>query len=586
MTKLFLTACIILLGVSLPAADGTFTVTEKWNVTVTYSGTAGTGVFRSSGTEKGTVHIKNGNYTLINHTGGSLAGMDDQGSVFESKSGYKVSAEEVFYAVGQKGRGLYAVVRLGCFTVLAKLRGTGEVPTIGWKNEIYAASGPTLSALRGSAFFINATETIRLDASSTISLQPSGGPDGITINVDVDGQGTVSPNLDGVPLKAGKTYTVTAKPKPGYIFSGWSGAISTNTPKLAFVPQDGMDLQAHFVPNPFIPVKGTYSGLVSEAGEVFQRSAGFFTVSVTEKGAWSGSLMLAGTRYSMTGQFDTSGQAAALAKSGKANPLTVNLQLDMASSTDRMTGTVRSDTWTAQIDGDRAVFGGKTNGSPVAGKYTLAIPGTTGAPTHPAGDSYGTVTVTKTGKVKFAGSLADGTKVTQSASVSKNGEWPLYVPLNNGKGALVSWITFAGTATTDLTGGGAWIKPAAAESKYYPAGFATEIAVLGSQFNPPPKGSNALGLSEAQAVVRDGGMSGPIIHDLMLDANGKATNVDPKQFSHTLNGKSGSFTGKAAIPAPGKAVSFNGVVLQKQKVGRGYFLGTSQSGRVWIGPDR
>jgi hypothetical protein len=65
------------------------------------------------------------------------------------------------------------------------------------------------------------------------------------------------------------------------------------------------------------------------------------------------------------------------------------------------------------------------------------MPGAEDSTVAPAGSSIGTVTIQPTGQLKFSGLLADGTKVTQTAVLGPNGEWPLYALFT--AAALVSW---------------------------------------------------------------------------------------------------------------------------------------------------
>ncbi len=66
----------------------------------------------------------------------------------------------------------------------------------------------------------------------------------------VSGFGTFTPNLSGKLLQNGKTYCVTAKPKPGNVFTYWDLAIngvdfdSSSSPALKFVMQSGLQLTA------------------------------------------------------------------------------------------------------------------------------------------------------------------------------------------------------------------------------------------------------------------------------------------------------------------------------------------------------
>src|SRR5207248_6361902 len=103
------------------------------------------------------------------------------------------------------------------------------------------------------------------------------------------------------------------------------------------------------------------------------------------------------------------------------------LQLDVTDGS-RITGTISDGTWVAEFTANRAAFNARTSPAPFAGKYTVILPGPAdGNSQTPQGDSYGSLTVDQAGRVRFRGALADGTKLTQSTTISQDGQWPLYV---------------------------------------------------------------------------------------------------------------------------------------------------------------
>lgn len=68
-----------------------------------------------------------------------------------------------------------------------------------------------------------------------------------TVTVQVVGGGTVSPNYNGQTLTTGKQYSLTAKAKGGFAFTGWSGSLSSSSAKLTFVLSSDLALTATFV---------------------------------------------------------------------------------------------------------------------------------------------------------------------------------------------------------------------------------------------------------------------------------------------------------------------------------------------------
>jgi len=378
----------------------------------------------------------------------------------------------------------------------------------------------------------------------------------------------VTPDYHGKPIVINKFYTITAKPGPNSVFAGWTGGVNTNLASIKFAAQPNMFMQANFVPNPFPAVKGTYSGLVYDTNGVAQPSAGAFTLTVMAKGGYSGSLQLGGNRYSLSGQFDANGRSVKSFARAKSTVVTVNLQLDLTDGSDTISGSASGNGWAAVLLGDRAVFDAKTHLNPLAGAYTLALDGSYGCPALPGGDSCGALTVSAAGQISLKGSLADGTKITQTAPMSKRGQWPLYAPLYGGQGLILGWLNFNTNAPAeDLTGSLAWLKPSAPKSTYYSHGFTNIADAWGSHYQPP----NAFAGAAASLVLSGAALSGGASNRLSIQSN-KGQAVDSKKIILTFTPATGLFSGKLAVTNSAKPIVFNGVVLQKRNAGRGYFL--------------
>jgi len=402
---------------------------------------------------------------------------------------------------------------------------------------------------------------------------------GLTVNIV--GDGTVRPDLNGQQLQAGKSYTLTAKPAPGWVFAGWSGAISASTPKFTFVFQDGMILQASFTPSPFSPANGNYAGLYQEDHTARPNSSGAFTLRVTSGGAFSGKLLSGNLKFKLSGQFDASGHAHAPVSRPNMAPLSVELQLDLTNGTDQVTGTVSDGIWTSPLSGDRAVFDGRTNAAPQLGGYTMVIPGGANPATEPYGFGYATLAVDKKGNVRLRGALADGiaSPFNIRTPVSKSGRCPLYLPLYRGQGYLQGWLQFASGTMEDLNGEFVWFKPASPGSKFYPQGFTLETAATGSRYLRPPAGTPVLDFTSGKVVLDGGNLSQNITNTVTLSPNNQVTGAG--NLSLRISLPAGSFKGKTTLQKP---TPFSGVLLQKRNAAYGFFLGTDQSGKVYFGP--
>ena len=312
---------------------------------------------------------------------------------------------------------------------------------------------------------------------------------------------------------------------------------------------------------------------------VAQQSSGFFAGTVTTKGSFSSKWSLAGKSYSLSGQLPVGAVFSNSIIRKGLGPLSVQLQLDMAG--EMLNGTLSDGAWTAQLVANRGAYS-KTNLSPQAGKYTLVLPGNDDSTAQPGGDGFGTLTVSTIGGVKFAGVLGDGTKVAQSAIISRAGQWPLYASLYAGNGAVLGWMTFSNQLTSDLDGLVSWIKLAQL-AKLYPGGFTNQTEAVGSiyQFT---NGVRVLNLSTGVVWLAQGNLPASFTNQVALGLDNKVINLSSNKLTLTLTTASGLFKGTATAPGTAAAIPIFGVVLQKQNAGFGYFLGTNRSDEVFFGP--
>jgi hypothetical protein len=302
----------------------------------------------------------------------------------------------------------------------------------------------------------------------------------------------------------------------------------------------------------------------------------------TDLGIFTAYLQLAGKRLTWKGQFNLEGKATNQVPRLGTNALTVELQIGLANSADQMTGRISDGIWEADLLADRAWSSITTNRSPHTGRYTLAIPGTVGGTAEPGGHGCGSVVVDVRGNVTFLAMVGDGTKVVQKACLSKNGQWPLYVPLYARKGSVLSWTTFADSSSNSPTGLLSWIKPTLPLTRYYSGGFTNETQLMGSLYVAPATTNRVLNLTNAFVVLAGGNLSQPFTNNVVLGLDNKVTNTRSNSLVLTIALPKGLFTGTATEPGTGKTIPLRGTLLQKQNLGCGFFLGTNQSGRVTL----
>jgi hypothetical protein len=430
----------------------------------------------------------------------------------------------------------------------------------------------------------NTVRVLAFDASSNMSLTLARTFNYVLtspLDLSTTGNGHVTPNYTNALLEIGGTYTLTAVPGTGSLFSNWTGTISANSAKLTFTMQSNMVLQANFVTNPFTPVKGNYAGLFYDTNAIAMTNAGYFSAALASGGTFGSKWQFANVTYSLSGAFSLLGTYSnAIPRSGQS-PLLVQLQLDLADG-ESITGTISDGIWTAQVAANRAHFS-TTVPAPQVGSYTIVLPGSDDSSTRPGGNGVGTVKVSATGGIAFAGTLGDGTPVSRTAFISKTGEWALFAPLYAGKGLLIGWINFDSTQPdTDLNGVITWIK-LPQPVKFYPAGFdfAEGIEAVGSRYRFT-NGVPLVNWTDGQIILEGGNLSDSITNGLSISPNNAISGTNNLKLSFTTT--SGLFLGSVINPATGKPIAVKGALLQKQNRGYGYFLGTNQTGGVFLGP--
>ena len=475
-----------------------------------------------------------------------------------------------------------AVGDVGVAAVWCQLNGGPWIQAVGtldWAAEISLTNqrANTLSAyaVDGSGKF-STTNTVSFTAGT----------------LQVSGEGTISPTYPGLFLVVGKSYTLTAKPASGYIFTGWTnsaGNYVTTNPRISFTMTPGQGYEANFILNPFIPLEGTYAGLFADTNNFSPSSAGAFSATLTGLGSFTAQLQLGGSPYRFSGSLSPSGAYSNYIPGPGGNPLAVYLQLDLSGS-QGLTGFVSSSAWSAGLTAYLAVP--KANLAQAGKNYTLMIPGAVDPSAAPGGYGFGTLGVNASGNVKFSGMLGDGTKVSASSVVAGSGQWPLCLAPYSGKGLVWGWVSFVtNNADQETVGQLTWLKLAGAPGALYPNGFTNGVQVMESLY-AYTNGTPVLNWPPGAGVIElDGGLFSGLTNGVTLGANNKLSGTN--KLSLTLTTASGLFQGTVPVNGSRSGVSVSGVLLRGSNAGYGLFLGStqggilgpSQSGSVYLGPE-
>ncbi len=334
------------------------------------------------------------------------------------------------------------------------------------------AHAPTITAIPAQSTF----EGVPTSGISFTINDADTGPASLTLSAASSNQ-TLVPNGNIVFAGSGGNRTVTVTPAAG----------QTGSVQITITVSDGsLTAQSSFaltvqvataLPKSALPKSTSYNGLFYEQDSVRLQSAGSLKITASSAGKYSGSLQMAAGKYSFTGVFGTFCVGTNVIARKVGSPLYIGFSLKPGATAGQLVGSLSDGTWTAQINGGEAVYNSKTRPAPFAGSYTLTVPGTN-PPAFSLGNGFGSLTVDGNGNVKFSGSLADGSKVTQSSGLTVDGAWPLFIPLYSGQGMVMGWVSFTNRIQDDLNGPVNWIKTANPVSKYYPDGLALQSATM------------------------------------------------------------------------------------------------------------
>ena len=402
-------------------------------------------------------------------------------------------------------------------------------------------------------------------------------PTPLTLNI-TDG-GTVTGVANGQLLDYSGTYTAVARPNAGYMFAGWTGDVTSSNPTLRFVMQSNMVLNANFIPNPFRPVKGLYHGLFYVEGAITPTNAGFFRLTLNDTGLFSGNLILGKVTNKFSGQFGVSTlrSLVRIPRTGRT-PLDLDLTL---TGLGEVVGTVTDGSWTAGVQS--FLTGAFPELAPFAGRYTWLIPGAENSSSTPGGDGAGTAVAAANGSVKFTGTLGDGTAVSHTANLSRQGDYPLHVVLHGGQGILIGFVNFYTNIV--MSNAVTWIRPPIPASKFYPAGFGGEHVLYGSRYVKPPTTQNSLNWSNGVVLIGAGNLNQTISNRVQVIRN-VVTVLDgnTNRIKLAISTTNGTFSGSFRNPLTRKTNTFTGSLLQLAHLGGGRFTGTNQTGFVSLEP--
>lgn len=358
---------------------------------------------------------------------------------------------------------------------------------------------------------------------------------------------------------------------------------------------------------------GLYDGLLRDAEDDYTIVGGVSRVYVSTPrpgsyrggGFLSASLFLQNKRAVIRGSLNGSGTMQGAFRQTDGSTLTVKLQVFRTATSGRESETLKGTiSWhgiTANIDLARAAFHPRLNPSPEGwtGAFTMILPALPDADNQqvPGGDGWARVNVNAGGKVQIVGALGDGTRFSESACLSNEGEfflyrW-LYRPVAGERGFLGARLVFRNLDPdiSDFDGVAQWNKVADTRERRYPDGFSVEAWALGSRYQKPARGERALASLADQyhnsclALMGEGGPdNGDLERSATWMTNNRIAYYGPERASASVQAANGGLTGFWFDPESRTRWPFTGVVFQAQQIVAGHFLNTDSTGKLAIKP--
>lgn len=350
---------------------------------------------------------------------------------------------------------------------------------------------------------------------------------------------------------------------------------------------------------------GRVTAVMGASEPLNQHLGGRMDMNITETGAFSGSVVMGLSRYSVRGSVTNSQQTGdvtgtAIIPRRGGDPLELRFRIN-ANQTPELTGQVQDPKRvgaTASLRGWQVPWSAQQPATLYAGMHQVLLqPPTleTEDPDLPRGQGFASFTPSRLGRIRLVGKLADGQGFAVSSVVGAGGQAVIHQLLYRGpwrgslNGRMVVDLGLPELAPQGnrVQGDLNWTRPAdlGGRSLIYPSGFQRlALEIKGSGYAPVPNGT-LLGLPLAEGMA-----------EVMFTA-AKATDLptspaiqvrlqerdrvlvlapNPAQTSFQTDVKRGRFRGEFRLMDGGVArrARFEGAVIQAEEgaYGAGYFL--------------
>jgi cyclophilin family peptidyl-prolyl cis-trans isomerase len=452
---------------------------------------------------------------------------------------------------------------------------------IAWSEGSFATTSPTITFTNSAGLLLTATFVPSNSVKGISITSPAANARLATNSFSLKGRMTSAYKSAAVSCQISSLTTGYAA-GPLRAVSGattWAAAVSNLPPDNYVVTATATNaagqssiISEKFSVLDFADAAGTYTGIfICTNYPVAPTNSGFLTFSVNASGVFSGKLVF--PAYPAIPIYPTpfenveftEGYFSDAIDNFHGSPLKIMIYVDLSGGTELALGTISSSSWSSQLVCHRAVTKLSTDSTPAPGKYILSLqPGyqTNG----PGTNGYIALVVAKNGGLAISGALPDNTTFSESARVSTNGIWPLYVIPGGDRdaGMLMGWETNDASGVCD--GQLYWYK-AAGIGDYYTSG----VGVISNMFMNSP-GTNYLRPvtgSQYSIVFEGGTIVSPLTNALVVNEQGQfVVSGEPDDKLKISVSPNGVITG--SLLNNGTTLKFKGAFISPTQGGSGF----------------
>jgi uncharacterized repeat protein (TIGR02543 family) len=336
---------------------------------------------------------------------------------------------------------------------------------------------------------------------------------------------------------------------------------------------------------------------------------GQLALKVSAGGAFSGSLVIRGSRLGVKGKFDKEGNADLVIKTKTLSEVTVELLIEPMNDKEYQVAAnmVWPDQPSTPFNCYPVAYTGKGGEAdfPLGGKQINSLMASQSTSGIDFGHGFAMIKTSKDGTLKFTGRAADGSAITGATRLVKDAFEdilaPVSFPLSAVKGLLhgvadIDSNPEEGQYHLASSSEWTWVRLPQTKAKTYKEGFAEKLGLYGQVWSFT-KGQSALPEAKDGFTFQVDPDSVLLEEPLELSGKWPSSNkpvwdvAPPKGFTFKVNTATGQISGAAPRKVNGKAakaLSYQGLLVRPALdsydgaplFGGGYLLGTESSGVV------